>query len=384
MALINKLTAIADAIREKTGDEEELSLDDMVTAIEGIETGGGGGGASIPNLVFNSLDYVNYRGRYDWLFEDYLNKISTQNVRSCLYMFTDSQVEDLSDLTINFDTSDSIDWRYMLYGAKKLKQLPKIGTALNNNISSPGVSLFYNCQCLREIPSDYVSKIPYSAFVSNTSFNFLTGLFNSCYSLREIPSSIMSNLKNNTTSTSLGYKSTFASCYCLNEIRNLPCYKDGTTSYITRNIFDNSFGYCNRLKNLIFETDNGDPLVKTWRGQVIDLTNYVGYAYVVEAVTGYNSGITSAKRVTDAASYATLKNDPDWFTTDVAYSRYNHDSAVATINSLPDTSSYSSSNPNIIKFIGSAGSATDGGAISTLTNAEIAVATEKGWTVSLY
>lgn len=44
MALTSKLTAIADAIRAKTGDSAKLSLDDMPTAIEGIETGGGGGG----------------------------------------------------------------------------------------------------------------------------------------------------------------------------------------------------------------------------------------------------------------------------------------------------------------------------------------------------
>ena len=80
-----------------------------------------------------------------------------------------------------------------------------------------------------------------------------------------------------------------------------------------------------------------------------------------------------------------LKNDSDWFTTNVAYRRYNHDSAVATINSLPDTSAYlaSASGTNTIKFNGAAGSATDGGAINTLTEEEIAVATAKGWTVTL-
>jgi hypothetical protein len=41
MALTNKLTAIADAIRDKTGDTELLTLDQMPVAIQGIETGGG-------------------------------------------------------------------------------------------------------------------------------------------------------------------------------------------------------------------------------------------------------------------------------------------------------------------------------------------------------
>lgn len=64
---------------------------------------------------------------------------------------------------------------------------------------------------------------------------------------------------------------------------------------------------------------------------------------------------------------------------------YNHDSAVETINSLPDTSAYlaSAGGTNTIKFKGDSGSATDGGAINTLTEEEIAVATAKGWTVTL-
>jgi hypothetical protein len=68
------------------------------------------------------------------------------------------------------------------------------------------------------------------------------------------------------------------------------------------------------------------------------------------------------------------------FTQDYFYSRYNHASAVETINSLPDTSAYGT---NTIKFLGASGSRTDGGAISNLTEEEIAVATAKGWTVTL-
>lgn len=42
MALIDKLTAIADAIRGKTGNTEEMTLDQMATEIAGIQAGGGG------------------------------------------------------------------------------------------------------------------------------------------------------------------------------------------------------------------------------------------------------------------------------------------------------------------------------------------------------
>ena len=44
MALTDKLTAIADAIRGKTGKTDGLTLDAMPEAIEGIQTGGGDSG----------------------------------------------------------------------------------------------------------------------------------------------------------------------------------------------------------------------------------------------------------------------------------------------------------------------------------------------------
>lgn len=43
MALTDKLTAIGDAIRSKTGGSELLTLDEMPQEIQGIQTGGGGG-----------------------------------------------------------------------------------------------------------------------------------------------------------------------------------------------------------------------------------------------------------------------------------------------------------------------------------------------------
>ena len=41
MALIDKLNAIGDAIRAKTGGTEKLTLDEMPTQIQAIQTGGG-------------------------------------------------------------------------------------------------------------------------------------------------------------------------------------------------------------------------------------------------------------------------------------------------------------------------------------------------------
>ena len=67
------------------------------------------------------------------------------------------------------------------------------------------------------------------------------------------------------------------------------------------------------------------------------------------------------------------------------YSFYNHDAALETIRSLPYAQFVDipdSELQNVIKFYGKSGEKTDGGAINTLTTAEIAIATNKNWTVS--
>ena len=47
MALIEKLSAIGDAIREKTGKADKLTLDQMPVEIASIVSGGGGGFSNI-------------------------------------------------------------------------------------------------------------------------------------------------------------------------------------------------------------------------------------------------------------------------------------------------------------------------------------------------
>jgi hypothetical protein len=91
-------------------------------------------------------------------------------------------------------------------------------------------------------------------------------------------------------------------------------------------------------------------------------------------------GLDTNKRVSNAEQYSQLKEDEAWWGYNKANnSCYNHDSAVETINSLPDTSGYGT---NTIKFKKLMGEITDAGAVDTLTEEEIAVATAKGWTIS--
>jgi hypothetical protein len=242
--------------------------------------------------------------------------------------------------------------------------------------------MFANCYSLREIPEDYFDDFDWSYIETSTSsFNgSMEGVCMACRSLRKAPLHIFKHANKVAYTSYTYFYDGFNGCYSLDELVGLPI---PYTATYTSNIFYYTSYYCYRLKNFTFEmNEDGTPLVKPWKGQTIDLsgsTGWLPYASYRDYITNYNSGITADKEVTDDATYAALKNDPDWFTADIAYSRYNHDSAVATINSLPDCSA---TGTNTIKFKGAAGSKTDGGAINTLTEAEIAVAAAKGWTVS--
>ena len=254
---------------------------------------------------------------------------------------------------------------------------------MNNFYPSSMQAFFKDCYRLRTIPEEAINNWNYSQLHSY-DWASLNEIFCYCYSLRNIPESFLKNLYGRSTSyyNNLFYRG-FYYCFSLDEIRGLNFNPNVT---ITSNLFYNTFDYCERVKDIIFDcNEDGSPKIIRVTNQTIDLTNRTGSAVSSKDILNYNSGITADKEVTDDATYQALKDDTDWWTTKTGYSRYNHDSAVRTINSLPDTSAYlaSAGGTNTIKFRGAAGSETDGGAINTLTEEEIAVATAKGWTVTL-
>ena len=376
MALTDKLTNIANAIREKGGTTEKLTLDAMPTAISALSTGGGG--VDIPDEAFvisGDCSYWDYRGKWDNFIIAYANKWSTNNIVNGLNMFNSSKLETIP-FELNF-TNSTCDCNNLFYGCTNLKTIEKIVNMYPSNISY----MFYACYKLRYLPQ--FENINLTHF-QKYSYSNSSSIFKECYSLRCISEDLLKQLyqsKITSIYNSIFYDN-FVRCYALDEIKGL----NPQTGTITSNLFNGSFNYCGRAKNIIFAVqEDGAPYIVNWRNQVINLTSLLGYVSRRETILNYNSGITADKEVVDDATYQALKNDADWFTTKIAYSRYNHNSAVATINTLPDTSAYlaSGGGTNTIKFKGESGSATDGGAINTLTEAEIAVATAKGWTVSL-
>lgn len=313
-------------------------------------------------------------GAYMKLYGD---TISTQDLGTITNMFKNNPIEKIPfDLNCTHTTYKSLSSVFMQ--CMNLKELPNIYNAYPSSIQS----MLATCRSLRMIPEDFGTTWDWSRLHTYTSANVNVFSFGGeCVSLRKIPEFFLSNLWTLATGASYQVYQGIAYAYALDEVVGLPIEP---TKAKTSNVFSGFGNACYRLKEVIFKTnDGGSPIIAQWKSQVIDLSR-IGWDSSSASITDYNSGITIDKKVSDDASYQALKNDPDWFATKQEYSRYNHDSAVNTINSLPDTSAYlaTAGGTNTIKFTGSMGSATDGGAISNLTEAEIAVAAAKGWTVT--
>ena len=369
MALTDKLDAIGNAIREKTGDTEKYTLDEMPQKIEGITEG-----PTDSELVFQgSLEDWVSNGLWTWFIEKYDDKIKTQNITNLtrVLSYGKFQKKKLS-FDFNCDSSTNIPLDYA-FQSSGLRKLPYI-----YNCHPKTIFRMFQSNNLEQIPDDYFDTWNWGAFSSKSNGQVFSGNY-TLFSLPPFekwmcyfpaPGGIYSNY----------LYGAFEYCYCLQELNNIPINQ--VTSAWEKDYFSYTFLQCYSLKHLTFQ-----PGIKQMKSQVIDLTDvgYCGGKSIAEAILNYKPlYLTENTIVTDDASYQRLKNEKYWIATDMAYSRYNHDSAVETINSLPDTSAYlaTAGGTNTIKFTGAAGEKTDGGAINTLTADEIAIATAKGWTVT--
>lgn len=311
------------------------------------------------------------------------DKIRTKDLSGITQMFYQCPISEVP-FELNFATSSVIPYNTLTnpFAYSNLTIPPKF----NNVVMGDCSSLFSNMKYLREFPEGYFDNWDFSNFHSLAKSK--TQIFSDCSSLRKIPQIILDNMwisYNSTNTNLIPYYQLFANCSSLDEIIDLNIAENAES---TSELTNSSSLYmliarCARLKNFTFKKNSdGTPKTIRWKNLTLDVSS-VGYSTdssTSGGILNYNSGITSSKAVTNDDTYQALKNDPDWYSANANYSRYNHDSAVRTIDSLPDTSAFGT---NIIKFKGTAGALTDGGAINTLTEEEIAVATAKGWTVSL-
>lgn len=389
------LTATANAIRAKKGTTALIDPAKFANEIEGIVAGGGGGELEIPAeqlTLTGDQGYRFYRSAWNWYLDKYGKYLSTKNLTYSRNMFADNGTIEYVPFDLNY-SQGSCYAEYTFSNASYLAEAPKMNISGTFTSSFTLHNLFYNCSRLKNVDNVLSAEAleaglsNFKASGSSSNMPKWGSLFYGCRCLGTIPPWFY-KLRVSEDSTIYPsnsyciYGNTFYNCSSLREIVDLPVIRCNGTAAAASNMFSsNTFNNCYNLKSLTFELNDGAPFVVRWKSQTMDVSTNIGYGNIA----GYNTDFKTDTKVTNDETYQALKNTSDWWTTDIKYSRFNHDSAVATINSLPDTSAYlaEAGGTNTIKFKGSSGSLTDGGAINTLTEEEIAVATAKGWTVTL-
>ena len=388
------LTSIGNAIRSKTGKTELIDPVVMSTEIESI----GGGGVILPDeayvLTGDCLCKFAYNG-WNWFVDTFKDKLTTRNLTNIQSMFYSSDKLTEFPTDLNFGKGGNPFFLNQTFSYAGFETLPRINIPENFDISESGINLemaLMSTAKLRDAENLFSAEAMdrIANWELTDSWKYATQcLFQNCLSLRKIPSwyyKLPPSIDSPCWPEGWQCAYNFQSCYVLDEITDLPVWRNNNGACYDSSLFLDgfSFDYCGRLKNVTFETKaDGTPYEANWSNQMINLRQ-VGW--LISWVDISNSDITKDKEVKDAASYSRLKDDPDWYTKNADYARYNRESAVATINSLPDTSAYLAQiggEPNIISFSFDQGKNTDGGRCADLTNSEIAVAAAKGWTVTL-
>lgn len=370
------LTNIANAIRAKGNTTAVYKPGEMAAAISNLSTSTSTYVPTDEDLTFRNCQshYLFAGNQLSWLLNNYKDKKIrfTGDCSNTQALFYGCEKEDLSNVI--FEDCHSSDPEYGGLGLAELleqaktKYPPKIK---NCNIKSL-VGAFRSATALKTLPSFENCTIAYGG-----GYIPLSQMIVDAYSLEDVNFDLSKTIKLRDTNAYTGfYKEVIQNCYNLKSVVfSLPSVQESPVTY---NQFNNFIASCQRLRHLKFK--NYLPSLQM-KSQVIDMTAYIGFSQQW-VDTKY---FLTDKEITDDVSYQALKNDPDAWTKDLYYSFYNHDSAVETINSLPDTSAFlaEQGGTNTIKFEGRVGLGTDGGAINTMTAEEIAVAAAKGWTVAL-
>jgi surface protein len=203
----SKLSAIGNAIREKTGESGSLTLDTMASKIADIK----GEGADITDATATANDILlgktaygkegkiegtieTYDGATDVGAERSLKKL-LDTTKSCYYLFYKYKGTSVEDLISYNDTENVTDMSYMFNTCKSLQTIPLLDTGNVTNMTN----MFNSCDKLQTIPQ-----------LDTSNVKNMGSMFYNCYKLQTIPQLDTSNV------TNMG--SMFYNCYNLQTI----------------------------------------------------------------------------------------------------------------------------------------------------------------------
>ncbi len=290
-----------------------------------------------------------------------LKKIPELDTSSAKYM--EEMFYNCNSLTAipQMDTSKATNMYRMFYNCSSLMKIPQMNTSSVTNMQE----MFYNCNSLTEIPQMDTSK------VTNMS-----RMFYGCYSLKEIPLLDTSNTTNMSEMfyycvsltdipdidtgnvTTMNY--TFSDCYLLKKIPQLDTSKVTNMGY--------AFSGCQLIEEI--------PPIDT--SKVTNMTRmFYGCDSLMKIPQLNTSKVTTMSNILQYSnSLISLKLDPTvtgWTGCAISLKdcSLGHTALVEFFNSLPTITS-----SKAITLTGNPG-------VSELTDAEKAIATGKGWTLTL-
>lgn len=392
------LTAIGDAIREKTGGTNLIAPGAMPAEIKGIVSGGGSGegdcnGLHIPEeaLVISGVcDFRFSQNGWNWFIEEYSDKITTKDISTASNMFQYSDKLSSIPLELNFTNffSGNI-LSNMFMGCTNLVTLP----ILNNPQPGRIDGMFYNCHSLKSIPDGWTDGWDWSNIEGQTSgyAGQMNSMFYMCVNLRSVPAWFFLHHNPNVNYSYCSIYSAFQGCLTLERVQGIRLPANVTW---TSNVFRDTFKDCARLKSVTFALqEDGTPYVHNISNQTIDLTT-VGYLATGTPTTYWNiyvKDITEADKIDSWQKWETYFGDTghpsslgtgNGYATDVKWCTFGRTAAKRLFATLPDVTGGSG---NTIKLNGRAllgNNQMPYEAINDLTEEEIAVATARGWTVT--
>ncbi len=191
MSVNEKMTAIADNIREKTGGAEELTLDQMASGVNEVYEAGK---KSEYDAFWDSFQTYGQRVGYErafyftcplvdskipvWTDENFKPKYDIKPQTSAQYMFTNCGFTDfkgsLEKQGVVFDTSKATNVSYMFSTCSQLTRLPVLDFS---SVATTITSVFEFCRKLESIDK---------LILKSTGAQTFSFPFNSCNSLKEI------------------------------------------------------------------------------------------------------------------------------------------------------------------------------------------------------